>query len=84
VPFNQEQSRLLKDLGANIRRERMARKITQERLAELVEVNPRTIQKIEAGSLNILVTTLARLHEALGCGWEQLMARAEVPRSRKK
>ncbi len=40
----------------------------------LSNVNPRTIQKIEAGRLNILVTTLARLQAALGCRWEELMA----------
>ena len=39
--------------GANVRRERVARGVTQEKLAELMEVNPRTIQKIEAGKLNI-------------------------------
>jgi len=34
--------------GANVRRERMAKGITQERLAELVDLNVRTVQKIEA------------------------------------
>lgn len=49
--------------------------LTQERLAELVGVNPRTVQKIEAGKLNILVTTLVRLQIALGCQWDELMGR---------
>jgi len=40
-------------LGANVRRERVARGIMQEQLAEMIEVNPRTIQKIEAGKLNM-------------------------------
>lgn len=47
--------------------------MTQEKLAERVGVNPRTIQKIEAGKLNILVTTLARIQAALKCGWDELM-----------
>ena len=84
MPIDAEQSRLLKELGASVRRERVARKLTQERLAELVAVNPRTIQKIEAGGLNILVTTLARLQGALGCEWEALMPKAVVPPSRRK
>ena len=84
MPIDAEQSRLLKDLGANIRRERVALKITQERLAELVGVNPRTIQKIEAGNLNILVTTLVRIQAALECGWEELMATAAGPKLRRK
>ncbi len=60
--------------GANVRRERMARNITQESLAELVEVNIRTLQKIEAGQTNILVTTALRLQRALNCTWESLVA----------
>ena len=47
--------------------------MTQERLAELVGVNPRTVQKIEAGKLNILVTTLARIQVALDCDWDDLL-----------
>jgi transcriptional regulator with XRE-family HTH domain len=59
--------------GANVRRERVARGLTQEKLAEQMEVNPRTIQKIEAGKLNILLTTIQRLQTALGCPWDSLM-----------
>ena len=73
MPLNAEQSQLLVRLGANIRRQRVAIEMTQEHLAELVEVNPRTIQKIEAGSLNILVTTLTRIHSALECTWDDLL-----------
>jgi DNA-binding XRE family transcriptional regulator len=57
----------------NVRRERMARKITQEKLAEAVDLNIRTIQKIEAGHVNILLTTVLRLKKALGCQWEDLL-----------
>jgi DNA-binding XRE family transcriptional regulator len=58
--------------GSNLRRERTARKITQERLAELADLNIRTVQKIEAGKVNILITTAIRLQEALGCAWDKL------------
>ena len=65
--------RFARALGANLRRERMARGLTQERLAELAELNPRTVQKIEAGAITILVTTLVRLREAIGCDWRRLL-----------
>jgi transcriptional regulator with XRE-family HTH domain len=65
--------RHLKIIGANLRRERMARKITQEKLAELADLNIRTLQKIEAGQTNILVTTAVRLRRALGCPWDALL-----------
>ena len=51
----------------------MARGLTQERLAELADLNPRTVWKIKAGDITILVTTLLRLRVAVGCvgsgGW---------------
>jgi transcriptional regulator with XRE-family HTH domain len=75
VPLDQTQAAQLKRLGSNIRRERMKGSITQEKLAEAVGLNPRTIQKVEAGSMNILVTTLLRIRKALRCEWEDLLGR---------
>lgn len=62
----------LKVFGANLRRERVARGFTQERLSELVDLNIRTLQKIEAGQTSILFTTALRLQRALECPWESL------------
>jgi transcriptional regulator with XRE-family HTH domain len=73
VPTPDLTARHVKILGANLRRERMARKITQEKLAELADLNIRTLQKIEAGQTNILVTTAIRLRRALGCPWDALL-----------
>jgi DNA-binding XRE family transcriptional regulator len=50
-----------------VRRERVARGITQEKLAEDVDLNIRTLQRIEAGETNILLTTAIRLQRSLGC-----------------
>jgi len=58
--------------GANLRRERSAKGITQQMLAELTDLNVRTIQKIEAGKITILITTAMRLQKALGCPWDRL------------
>lgn len=59
--------------GANVRRERTARRLTQEKLAEMVDLNIRTVQKVESGEINILMTTACRFQRALGCAWEKLM-----------
>jgi transcriptional regulator with XRE-family HTH domain len=75
MPLNSKQAVQLKAFGSNIRRERMRNKITQEKLAELVDLNIRTIQKIEAGHVNILLTTVLRLQKALGCSWEGLLGK---------
>ena len=73
MPLNSKKAAQIEAFGRNVRRERMARKITQERLAELVDLNIRTVQKIEAGDVNILLTTVLRLRKALGCDWDDLM-----------
>lgn len=73
MPLKTKDQARLKGLGANIRRERMARGMTQEKLAELAQISTRNLQKVEAGELNILVTTLMRFHLALKCRWTRLL-----------
>ena len=68
---------LLKRFGANVRRERVRLKMTQEQLAKRLDFYPRSIQKIEAGTINVPLTTLARVQAALGCGWTELLAPAK-------
>ena len=75
MSLNSKQAAQIKSFGRNVRRERMAKKITQEKLAELVDLNIRTVQKIEAGHVNILLTTVLRLHKALGCSWDDLLGK---------
>jgi transcriptional regulator with XRE-family HTH domain len=65
--------RKLKGFGRNLRRARVARDITQEALAERADLNLRTVQRIEAGETNILVTTAMRLRRGIGCPWDELM-----------
>jgi len=73
VPTSPQLARQVKAFGANLRRERVARGITQEKLAELVDLNIRTVQKVEAGQTNILLTTAIRVQHALKCSWDSLM-----------
>jgi len=73
VALNQKQAEQLKRFGINVRRERMGVGLTQEKLAELVDLNIRTVQKVEAGEVNILLTTVLRLQKSLGCSWAELL-----------
>jgi transcriptional regulator with XRE-family HTH domain len=41
--------------------------MSQEKLAQLAGINPRTVAKIEAGELNVKEDTLARINRAIGC-----------------
>ncbi len=47
--------------------------MTQERLAELCDLHLRSLQKIEAGEKNVLITTVRRIQRALSCPWDELM-----------
>ena len=78
VPLNTKEKGQLVIFGANVRRERSRRGLTQEKLAEQVELHPRTLQKIEAGEVNILMTTIVRIKKALACSWDLLMSEREV------
>ena len=66
-------TRQLEQFGANLRRERDKQNITQEALAAAADLNIRTVQKIEAGQTNILLTTVLRLQKAIDTKWENLM-----------
>ena len=70
VPLTDNQKIILSRMGANIRRERVAQNLTQEKLAELADLNLRTLQKIESGNLNILITTVEKIRvmRKLGSG----------------
>ena len=70
-----DQVALLKRFGANVRHERVRRHLTQEQIAEQVGFFPRTVQKIEAGTINVPLTTLARVQTALGSEWPELLGR---------
>lgn len=77
-PRRKGDSLLLSRLGANIQAARKEASITQERLAELIDVHSRIVQKIEAGELNPKSTTLLRIQAALGCPWERLAPRVKL------
>jgi DNA-binding XRE family transcriptional regulator len=63
----------LKQLGDNIRRNRAAQRISQQQLAECAELDIRTVQRIEAGEVNVLLITTVRLAKALGCSLDRLL-----------
>jgi transcriptional regulator with XRE-family HTH domain len=47
--------------------------MTQERLAELVGIDRRYIQRIERGTANPGIDVLCRLKSALGVDWNELL-----------
>lgn len=72
---------ILARLGENIQAARKAHGFTQERLAELIDLHPRVVQKIEAGEINPQWTTLIRIQAAMRCTWDSLVEGGRVRRA---
>ena len=61
--MNEEE--LLKRLALNIKVERIIKSLTQEKLAEFVNVHEKYIGKVESGKQNLTLKTLNRIANAL-------------------
>jgi transcriptional regulator with XRE-family HTH domain len=57
---------LLRAVGTRIREARLARRLTQDALSELIGVDPQTIQRAEAGRVSLSLPHLKALADALG------------------
>jgi transcriptional regulator with XRE-family HTH domain len=55
-----------KEIGGRIREFRQKKSISQERLAELLDMSPQQVQKYEAGTSRLNTDKLQRLADALG------------------
>jgi transcriptional regulator with XRE-family HTH domain len=73
VALTRKQWARLKVFGVNLRRERVRKGWTQEKLAERANIATRNLQKIEGCENNVLLTTAFRLQLALRCPWKRLM-----------
>lgn len=61
------------DIGANVREKRLERKLTQEQLAELVNVRPPMICQIERGSRTLTLPLGKAIAEVLECTLDDLV-----------
>jgi len=55
----------LKQLGQNLRKERNKKEISQEKLAEINNIDYKYYQRIETGRVNITIKTLYKLSKSL-------------------
>jgi transcriptional regulator with XRE-family HTH domain len=47
--------------------------MTQQQLAEFADLNIRNVQRIEAGEIDVLLSTAVRISRAIGCPLEMLI-----------
>jgi len=65
-------------LGAAIRRVRLSKNISQEKLALLAEVDRSYVGRVERGDNNVAILTLSKLASALDVTLEKLMKEAKL------
>ena len=62
--------------ATNMRRIRLEKRLTQERVAEAAELHPNYVSSVERGERNISICNIARIAAALGVSMEALVAEA--------
>lgn len=68
---------LLKRFGKNVKIERIKKDLTQEKLSEILGVNPNYIACIECGRQNMSLGKILELSEALNINIESLLKFSE-------
>jgi len=66
-------------IGANVRRLRLKKGLTQEALAEVAELDLRFLQRVERGQTNVGVAVVVALADALGVAPGVLFKKAVLP-----
>lgn len=70
-----------KVFGEKIKRLRKAKNLTQEELAEMINIAPKNLSKIEVGTSFVSAETLGKLVEALDTTTEELFANNHIKKS---
>lgn len=71
-----------KEFGEKIKRMRKKRHLTQEQLAEMIEISPRNLSGIEVGSNFVKAETLEKLLKALNITTEELFSNEHLQDSK--
>ena len=70
------EKRIAVETGAAIKARRMACGLSQDQLAERLEVGPETVSRMERGAVMLTIPKLAALANALDCPIESLIPQA--------
>lgn len=67
-----------KEFGEKIKRMRKNRNLTQEQLAEMIDISPRNLSGIEVGANFVKAETLEKILTALNTTTEELFSNIEI------
>ena len=65
-------------VGDEIRRARLAARLTQAEVADRLELNASYVSNVEAGRVNLTIGQLARIADAIGCDLTLGLAPIEI------
>lgn len=71
-----------KEFGEKIKKIRKKLKLTQEQLAEMIDISPRNLSGIEVGANFVKAETLEKILEALNITLEELFFNIEIKNNR--
>jgi transcriptional regulator with XRE-family HTH domain len=81
--YKAELARYLEGFGANVRRVRLARDVSQEAVSHHTRLHRTEIGKVEQGIVEPRLTTVVILADALSVSLDELVADLSVPVERK-
>lgn len=67
-----------KAFGEKLKRLRKSRNLTQEKLAEMIDIDPRNLSRIEVGTSFVKADTLEKILKALDVTTEQLFSNDHI------
>ena len=67
-----------KSFGEKLKRLRKRKNLTQEQLAEMIDIDPRNLSKIEVGMCFVKAETLSKILKALDVTTEQLFSNDHI------
>lgn len=67
-----------KEFGEKLKRLRKSKHLTQEQLAEMIDIDPRNLSRIEVGLSFVKAETLEKILKALDISTEQLFANDHI------
>lgn len=70
--------------AANMRRIRLEKELTQEKVAEAADLHPNYISSVERGERNISICNIERIAIALGVSMSELVANPPSDSAKKK
>ncbi len=82
MPKTEPTSEVLREVGQRVRAAREAAGYTQEEAAARADIDYKRWQRLEQGTVNPTIRTLARVASALGVGFWAMLCAAPTPRPR--